>query len=236
MDYNQVIKSCEENSKLISMISIEEILRLGYSIGLNESSRVLDLCCGYGTNLKVWSQGFGISGIGIDICDEFIEEGQHILKSESIDKIELIKQDIMTYQTDEKFDVVILSETFGSIPNTLQIGEKFLKKDGCLIYCKLYSKVQNPPQELIDFDEEVLPMSTLNRIFRDCGYYIAHLASDSDADWERYITWSGRQNMARLKENPEDYELKRWAEKWYDMYFLYRREYEGQALFGLQRI
>jgi hypothetical protein len=41
MDYNQIIKQCEENSKLISMISVEEILRFGYSIGLNEDSRVV---------------------------------------------------------------------------------------------------------------------------------------------------------------------------------------------------
>jgi len=30
--------------------------------------------------------------------------------------------------------------------------------------------------------------------------------------------------------------LKEWIDKWYNMYFDYRRQYEGQALFGLQRI
>lgn len=236
MDYNQIIKQCEENSKLISMISVEEILRFGYSIGLNEDSRVLDLCCGYGTHLKVWNKGFGISGIGLDLCDEFISEGQQVLKSEGIEKVKLIKQDIMAYETNEKFDVVILSETFGSIQETIKIGEKYVKEKGLLVYCKLYSKVQNPPQELIDFDEEVLPMNELNRIFRECGYYITHLASDKNADWERYITWSGRRDLAKLKNNPDNVELKKWIEKWYEMYFLYRREYEGQALFGLERI
>ncbi|SHO47758.1 hypothetical protein SAMN02745217_01648 [Anaerocolumna xylanovorans DSM 12503] len=27
-------------------------------------------------------------------------------------------------------------------------------------------------------------------------------ASDRNADWERYITWSGRRDLARLKNNP----------------------------------
>lgn len=236
MDYNKIIKQCEENSKLISMISVEEIIRLGYSIGLNENWKVLDLCCGYGTHLKAWNKAFGITGIGLDISEEFIKEGQTILEAEGIEKVKLFEQDILLYDTKEKFDVVILSETFGSIQDTITIGEKFVKEDGVLVYCKLYSKVQNPPQELIDFDEEVLPMSELNRIFRECGYYIAHLASDKDADWERYITWCGRRDMARLKKNPDNSELKNWIEKWYDMYFLYRREYEGQALFVLARI
>lgn len=236
MDYQQIIKQCEENCNLISMISVEEILRLGVSIGLNENSKVLDLCCGYGTHLKVWNKGFGISGIGLDLCDGFIKEGQQALKSEGIEKVILIKQDIMTYETNEKFDVVILSETFGSIQETLKIGEKYVKENGVLVYCKLYSKVQNPPQKLIDFDGEVLPLNELNRIFRECGYYITHLASDTNSDWERYITWSGRRDLARLKSDPDDIKLKAWIEKWYEMYFLYRREYEGQALFGLQRI
>ena len=51
MNYKEIIHQCDENSKLISMISAEEILRLGYSMKLNESSRVLDLCCGYGTHM-----------------------------------------------------------------------------------------------------------------------------------------------------------------------------------------
>jgi len=217
------------------MISVEEILRLGYSIGLNENSRVLDLCCGYGIHLKIWNKGFGITGIGLDICQEFINEGQQILKKEDVEGIKLVKQDIMTFETDEKYDVVILSETFGSIPETVKLGEKYVKGQGLLVYCKLYSKVQNPPQELLDFDEEVLPLSELNRIFKKCGYYITHLASDTNADWERYITWSGRRDIARLKNNPDDLELKKWIDKWYDMYFLYRREYEGQALFVLEK-
>jgi cyclopropane fatty-acyl-phospholipid synthase-like methyltransferase len=236
MNYEEIIHQCDENSKLISMISAEEILRLGYSMKLNESSRVLDLCCGYGTHLKLWNKSFGISGIGLDWCEEFINEGQQILSAEGIDRIQLIRQDVMSYATDEKFDVVILSETFGSITDTLQLGEKFKIEGGILIYCKLYSKVQNPPQELIDFDGEVLPMSELNQIFRSRGYYITQLASDKNADWERYITWCGRRDMVRLRQNPEDAKLKEWIDKWYDMYFLYRREFEGQALFGLEKL
>ncbi len=42
--------------------------------------------------------------------------------------------------------------------------------------------------------------------------------------------------MVRLRQNSEDTKLKEWIDKWYDMYFLYRREYEGQALFGLEKL
>ena len=102
---------------------------------------------------------------------------------------------------------------------------------------KLYSKVANPPQELIDFDEEVLPLSKLNRIFNQLGYSMTSMASDTQGMWERYIfNWSGKRDLLRLRQEPDNEQLRDWIDTWYNMYFDYRRQYEGQALFGLQRL
>ena len=115
--------------------------------------------------------------------------------------------------------------------------KKFLKKGGIIAYQKLYSKLANPPKELIEFDGEVLPLSQLNHIFNENGYCLISMASDNDSAWERYvINWSGKNDINRLRENPSDTGLKEWIDKWYTMYFDYRRQYEGQALFGLQRM
>lgn len=51
MNYTETLKKIEDENYLIGMNSVEDILRFGYSLGLNESSKVLDLCCGYGTLL-----------------------------------------------------------------------------------------------------------------------------------------------------------------------------------------
>lgn len=235
-DYKKLIEKCEANSHLISMISIDEIIRFGHSMGLNGESKVLDLCCGYGEMLKILHEAFDIYGAGVDITSEFIDEGNNRLQSNSIKKVKLILGDILKYETSEQFDVVILSETFGSIAQTIAIGEKYLKNGGILVYCKVYSKVPNPPQELIDFDEEVLPLEELNKIFNSLSYYITHMASDTNSDWERYITWSARRDINALRKNPNNKELKAWINKWYNMYFVYRRPYEGQALFGLEKL
>jgi hypothetical protein len=88
----------------------------------------------------------------------------------------------------------------------------------------------------VDFDEEVLPLNELNAIFNGLGYYVTHMASDTTSDWERYITWSARRDIARLRADPNDAQLKDWIDKWYRMYFEYRRPYEGQALFGLEKL
>lgn len=235
--YKNYTGMIEDNAHLISMVPVEELLRFGYEIGLNENSKVLDLCCGYGTALKVWCEAFGITGIGVDRDNSLISIGKERLKSSEIIAVSLICDDVTAYQDGDKYDVVICSETIGSISDTLALGEKFLKPEGILAYQKLYSKVANPPQELIDFDEEVLPLSELNRIFNNFGYSMTSMASDAPGMWEHYVVnWSGKRDLNMLRQNPENERLRKWISKWYYMYFDYRRQYEGQALFGLQRI
>lgn len=227
----------EDNGYLISMVPVEELLRFGWEIGLDENSRVLDLCCGYGTLLKVWSETFGISGVGVDRNQEFLTIGEERLKKSGAGRVELVRGDVTVYQDERKYDVVVCSETLGSIPETLSLGERFLKPGGLLAYQKLYAKTENPPQELIDFDGEVLSLSELNDIFNGLGYYITSMASDSAGMWEKYVfNWSGRRDLLQLAENREDKALENRVRKWHNMYFKYRRQYEGQALFGLKRV
>lgn len=236
MHYQDALEKIIDAAHLISMVSVDEIIRFGYSCGLHGQSKVLDLCCGYGTVLKIWREAFGISGVGIDHYDEFIAKGRERLVAAGIDNVTLICDDVLRYTDATKYDVVICSETFDSIKDTLALGEKFLKPKGILAYQKVYAKVPNPPQALIDFEGEVLPLSELNAIFNASGYYITHLASDTNGDWERYITWSAKREIERLRANPNDENLKAWIEKWYRMYFDYRRPYQGQALFGLEKV
>ena len=203
------LKYIENNQYLISMVPVDEILRLGYELGLNEKSKVLDLCCGYGTVLKVWSKTFGISGVGVDICKDFIHIGKKRLKSSDVDSIvKLIHKDVTKYKDDTKYDVVICSETIESIENTFQLGEKFLKKGGTLLYQKVFATVEDVPKELDEFDGGVYPLTKLNKIFNDLGYYITHFATGTENDWSRYYTWSVRRDIDKLRKKPNNQEQK----------------------------
>ncbi len=236
-EYEKYLKVLGDEAHLISMVPIPELLRFGYEAGLNENSRVLDLCCGYGTVLKVWSEAFGISGVGVDRDGYFISVGKERLDAERIEKIDLVCADVTEYEDGEKYDLVICSETIGTIADTLRLGERFLKNEGILAYQKLYSKVSCPPDELVEFDLEVLPLSELNRIFNENGYYLVSMASGSDGAWERYaVGFSNRSDVERLRGDPSDKDLREDIKYWLDMYFDNRRPYEGQALFGLVKV
>ena len=119
MNYYEVYLSVlDDNAHLISMVSVEELLRFGYELGLKEGDTVLDLCCGYGTLLKVWNEAFRICGTGVDLNEEFLSVGRDRMQKNKISDIALICGDVTTYQDNEKYDVVICSETISSISET----------------------------------------------------------------------------------------------------------------------
>ena len=245
--YAMELKKIEDNKHLIGMVSVDDILRFGYEAGLNENSRVLDLTYGYGTILKVWSEAFGISGVVVEGHPDFAAKGRERLKEAGVDdKIKIVCDDKLKYVDTEKYDLVIctldqapLNKSFEFIKNTFSLGEKFLKTGGMLAYIGTYSKIPNPPQELMDFEGELLLLSELNNIFRELGYYLICMAGDTDAMWEHYaVNFHGgaKGDADKMRKNPDDEEHKNWIDKWYRMYFDYRRPYQGQALFGLEKL
>lgn len=236
MNYTETLKKIEDENYLIGMISVDDILRFGYSLELNENSKVLDLCCGYGTLLKIWSEEFGVTGRGVDQFEYFLNVGKQRLQDSKNRRVELICDDVMLYQDEEKYDVVICSETIDSVEITIQLGEKFLKPGGILVFHKLYTKTDHVPQELIDFDGDIHSLAELYHIFAEFGYCISHMATGNNDSFERYIMREERNNIEKMNQNPGDESAKQWVKEWNQMYFEYRRHYEEQALFGLTKI
>lgn len=66
--------------------------------------------------------------------------------------------------------MVICSETFDSIENTFEMGEKYLRKGGVLAYHKVYTKTPNSPKEWIKYEGPLLTLSELNLKFNSLGY------------------------------------------------------------------
>lgn len=237
MDYQNQFDRLNESNFLISMTPINSIVEIGFSAGMNRSSVVLDLCCGYGEMLKIWHEAFGIRGIGIDICGEFIQQGKIRLAERGITDVTLIESDIFKWRSDEKFDYACLSgEEFGGLQNTITLLEKFIKPEGKLIIGTRFSKVENPPQELIDFEGELLSLNEINTVVQSNGYFITAMASDTHHEWERYIMWSAKRHLAELRKNMENESQMEWCKKWYDMYFRLRSPLEGYATFVIEKI
>lgn len=236
MDYKAIINDIDSSQHLISMTPIEKIVEIGYTSGMNSNSSVLDLCCGYGEMLKIWNEAFGINGTGVDIYKEFIDEGEKRLKTASVKDISLIWADVLTWVADTKYDFACLcGEDFGGIEGTIHLLEKYIKPDGKLIIGTRFSRIDNPPAELIEFEGETLSLKEIYNVFYANGYFITSMATDTNSEWERYIMWSARRNLAASKSNPDDPDRFEWCKKWYETYFGFRREYEGYGTFVIEK-
>ena len=237
MNYQEILKTIEDEKYLINMVSAEDIIRFGHSIGLNKDSRVLDLCCGYGTMLKIWREVFGIVGTGVDRDTAFIETGRSRLPDNGI---YLICGDVLQYADNVKYDVVVCTELSTGLFNSFDEGiaflEQFIKPCGTLVFGRLFTETPNPPQELVDFDGSLPTLNEICTEIRQCGYLLTSIVSGNTASWERYIMRDSKQSLAKLRKNPDDTGCSEWADKWNRMYFDYRRPYEGWALFGINKL
>ncbi len=232
MDFN-----VKENHYLISMTPYNSIVEAGHIMELNSNSTVLDLCCGYGEMLRIWNEHFNIHGVGVDICTEFIQTGIHRLANNP--DIKLIQDNVLNYHTDKKFDVVSMcgiGDLFGGIDENISIVEQYMKPDGKLVIAECFLKSDTAPKELIDFEGNLHTLDEINNIFNSRGYYITYFSTGTNAEWERYVAWDARRTIQNLRKNPEDTTSKEWLHKWYQMYFIYRRKYEGWGCFVLERI
>ena len=237
MDYYNQLNTMNESQFLISMTPVNGIVEIGLFSGMNNSSTVLDLCCEYGEMLKIWHEAFGIQGIGVDICGEFIRKGRERLVEQGITDVTLVESDIFQWSSNEKYDYACLSgEEFGGLQNTILLLEKFVKAGEKLIIGTRFSKVENPPQELIDFEGELLSLNQINNIFQLNGYFITAMVSDTHNEWERYIMWSARRHLEELRKDTKNLSQLEWCRKWYDMYFRLRRPLEGYATFVIEKL
>ena len=236
MDYKAMIHDIESSQHLISMTPVEKIVEIGYTAGMNPDSSVLDLCCGYGEMLKIWNEAFGIQGTGVDIHKAFINEGKKRLKAAGINDVSLICGDVREWKTNDAFDFACLSgEEFGGIEGSIHLLEQYVKPVGKLIIGTRYSKVDNPPTELIEFERETRPLKDIYTAFYNNGYFITSMATDTQHEWERYIMWSARRNLIAYKDNPDDPDLFQWCKKWYETYFGFRRGYERYGTFVIEK-
>jgi cyclopropane fatty-acyl-phospholipid synthase-like methyltransferase len=224
------------------MTPVENIIEMGLFLGLNENSKVIDLCCGYGTMLKILCQEYNINGKGIDLSEEFIDIGKKRIEKANIsEKITLECNDIKNCK-DNNFDVVICTETyiFGSVENAIHELKKFIKPTGKIIIGLLTSQEETIPQELIDFDGINLYREIdLYDMFLKNGYAITFIARSTHSQWDKYFTWDSQRTVTAIRQAKTTDEKEKsevWLKKWYTMYAKYRIKYEQWCLYSIEKI
>jgi len=217
-------------------------VRLGYALGIRETTRILDLCCGYGEMLRLLSGIFGCSGVGVDISKEFIEEGtKRITESGLLDRVSLVNGDAREWKGSD-YDIACLvgeQDVFEGFENTLNKLFERVNTTGRVVIGTPYYQQPDVPKELVDFEGELPTELEVFDIVRSNHCVITFIGRDTRSEWDKYISWSARRHLEsyRNEKNAQTKaEMYEWMHRWHEIYLRYRMRYEGWAMYAIERI
>ena len=74
MEFFDLMSISHRYMEILNPSSSEKIIKLGKLLKLKKGNRVIDFGCGCAEPLILWAEEFGITGIGIDISEDFCDQ------------------------------------------------------------------------------------------------------------------------------------------------------------------
>jgi len=238
----------ERRHRILNPFTEEQLHLLGDICRLHPEMRQLDLCCGKGEMLCRWSARSGLSGIGVDISNRFLEAAQDRAgKLDVEDRVTFVEADARTYPIAAgAFDIMsCIGATWigDGLVGTLELMRAGLRGwDSLLLVGEPYW-IDEPPDEAVEWivggDREAFTTlaGTLERI-ESAGFELIEMVMADHHGWDRYEARKWISVSDWLREHPEDpdaEELRRWYERGRREYLTYGRRYFGWGVFVLRQ-
>ncbi len=130
---NKIIdRSAQQASSIYNQRSLKQDYNTLLS-ALKPGLRVLDIGCGTGSITKDIAHAVGTIGyvIGIDNTESFIKEGKQ--NYAGVSNLELLHCDLLDFESEEKFDLIVSARTFqwiSTLDSAIDKVKSLLKPDG----------------------------------------------------------------------------------------------------------
>ncbi len=245
MDIPRIFNITESAHRIHNPFTPEKLATLGAALRLESGTRVLDLGSGSGEMLCTWARDYGITGVGIDMSQQFTEQAK--LRAEELgvaDRVKFIHDDASGYVANEKVDVAAcLGATWigGGVAGTIELLAKSLRSEGIILIGEPYW-LKLPPTEDIakqchaNSISDFLMLPDLLASFGNLNYDVVEMALADQDGWDRYEAAQWLTMRRWLKANPNDDLAKDVREKLTlepKRYAAYTREYLGWGVFAL---
>lgn len=237
----------EIGHRIHNAFSPEKLARLGESIGIDATSTVLDLGCGSGELLCTWARDHGVSGIGIDLCSDFVAAAvDRSIELGVSDAVRFAHADASGYVATDPVDVAAcLGATWiaGGVLGTADLLERSLRPGGlALVGEPFWTAV--PPDDATARRAQGLERDALTTLpglvgsFGEHGWDLVEMMLADPDDWDRYVAAQWLATRHWLDANAGD-EL--WAQMRAELdtapldHVVATREYLGWGVFVLMR-
>jgi SAM-dependent methyltransferase len=244
MDFFDLVNISERYMEIINPSTPEKILTIGKMLGIGKDSRIIDFGCGFGEVLALWAEGFGISGIGIDIREHACDRARNKMIERGLaDRIEIVCGNGRDYPFEKHgFDAALCigaSFIWGGYRQTIQAMKEAIHTNGKLVIGEPYWLKENVPQEYAKAVGTVHTEYELLRITRQEGFDFEYVVRASHDDWDRYEAGNWYGLIRWIEENSDHSERQDVIDhlhKSQEEYLRYGREYLGWAIYILTPI
>jgi SAM-dependent methyltransferase len=241
MDGMELYNIAERYIELVNPSSVDKIMKIGEALHLGPDTRVIDYGCGFGEPLALWAEGYGISGVGIDIRERACERArQKMVERGLTDRIEIVCGKGAEYPIDEPFDVATCigaSFVFGGYRETIQAMREVIAEGGRMAIGEPYWLKEGVPVEYCEGEAKGVHFEhDLLAITREEGYDWEFMVRASHDDWDGYEAGNWRGLVWWLDHNADHPDRQQVIERLrqnQDDYIRYGREYLGWAIYVL---
>ena len=213
----------ESRHELQNPTSAEKIRLLGETLGLDSSSRALDIASGRGGPALILAREFGCHIVGVERAPEFVAAArERVAEAGLVDLVELVELDAATFDVGrEQWDAALClgaSFVWGNVRDAVEALLPSVRPRGHVAVGEPFWRTL-PLPEGVDDRGFVSFADTVAR-FEAPGLTLTAVIAASDDDWDRYesLHWAALEEW--LAAHPDDDEIRTERDR-------KRREYDA---------
>jgi len=235
----------EARHELQNPTSPEKVRRLGELLGLDRSSRVLDVAGGRGGPALLLASEFGCRITLVELSSEFAAAARERAHAAGVaDLVEVVESDAKDFPVDPgAYDVALClgaSFAFDGLVSTVRALAEAVPSRGLIAVGEPYWREWPLPEAFASSEggrvgeEDFLPLvETLDR-FESAGVEVVSMLASSEEDWDRYesLHWFALEEW--LAANPDDPQAEEFRERGRyqrERYLRWYRSLLGWAIF-----
>ncbi|MEU3598317.1 methyltransferase domain-containing protein [Streptomyces sp. NPDC006798] len=235
----------EGGRRLHNPLTSDQLAALGRTLRLEKGERVLDLGSGSGELLCTWARDHGITGTGVDICDEFTDRAGARAVELGVDGlVEFVRGDASEYIADEPVDLACClgaSWIGGGAAGTAELLRRSLRPGGTVLLGEPFWRREPPDQRSVEAchadDADDFPtLPELLAYFGELGYDVVGMTIADQQGWDRYKSAQWLSMRRWLTRHPDDGLAARLRAELAEEpaeYARHEREYLGWGVFAL---
>jgi SAM-dependent methyltransferase len=242
LNFFDLVNISERFMEIINPSSAEKMLEVGKSLRLEPGSRIIDFGCGFGEELALWGEHFGISGVGIEIRPYACERAARKMTERGLDgRIQIACANGAEYAYPaHSFDAAVClgaSFIWNGFPSALRALKDAIQPSGRLAIGEPYWLSDSVPFSYKESQADIRAENELLQMIRQEGFDLENIVRASHDDWDRYEcgNWAGLirwldENPASSTDRQQVIDHLRAAQ---DEYLQYGRQYLGWAVYVL---